>query len=176
MLAEEGEHRLEDRLGRLCLFIRESLVYQDRGRQTGEERRVQRTEDQVAICQNCETGREVSQVSRRSFKLGATVAIPHSHFAWIRTLVGDDDRAQGRIPPDVPCSESPLVLSLQIVIERKVTNRTGHSTRHRQKRKVERRGYPRTYLSGHEGQLESNIERPSRRPPHDQDEVCEGSQ
>src|SRR6266849_5815221 len=106
------------------------------------------------------------------------VTILHSQFVWIRTLVGDDDRAQGRIPPDVPCSVPLLALGLQIITWKcKVTNRTGHPTRHRQKRKVERRGYPRTYLSGCEYRcLESSIKRPRHRPPQDQDKVCEGSQ
>jgi hypothetical protein len=102
--------------------------------------------------------------------------IPHSQFFWIRTLVGDDDRAQGRIPPDVPL----LALRLQIIIQkRKTTNRIGYPTRHRQKHKVRRRGYSRTYLGSHGGQhqcIENSIERPKHRPPHDQDKVCEGLQ
>ena len=41
------------------------------------------------------------------------MTIPDSHFFWIRTLVGDDDRVQGRIPPDVPC-HAPVSLMIAL--------------------------------------------------------------
>ena len=56
------------------------------------------------------TERRLCQTNQHLFTLGALGHIPNSHSRWFRTFVGDDDRVQSGIPPNVPCSVHLLAL------------------------------------------------------------------
>lgn len=83
------------------MLERESVVYLDRRWYVGEEGRVRPVEENVEVGQICEAER--GGVRRRGH---VGVSIWHSlkvdlHAGWVRALMGDDDRAQSGIPPDV---------------------------------------------------------------------------
>jgi hypothetical protein len=82
-----------------CMLCCESAVHLDQGGEAGEERRVQVGHEQRAVrhVRRARWFGSVSHVCVRGFIL-------HSQLCGVRSLVGNDDRAQGGIPPNVPCA------------------------------------------------------------------------
>jgi hypothetical protein len=75
-------------------------VHLDRRWYAREEGRVQPLEENVDVGQICETESEGIPPSRA--RRHRHLLKVNSHAGRLRALMGDDDRAQGGIPPDVP--------------------------------------------------------------------------
>jgi hypothetical protein len=81
------------------VLFRESDVHFDRGGEAGEERRVQVGPGQLEVRQVREP--RWSDV----YQSGVCMwMIPHLQHEGVRSLVGDNDRAQSGVPPNEPCA------------------------------------------------------------------------